>query len=196
MGVFKYFGTFARTMLTMFEITLGNWMPPCRALVENVSEWYLLFSLAHKLLIGFSVVSVITGVFIQETFKVATTDDKIMLMQKERAIKVHTKKMVELFSHADTDGNGALDREEFNAAMNDDSIRAWLSSMGLDVDDVDNLFTLMDDGDEELTAEEVMKGVSRLKGPARSIDMVTLLYVHRRQEELLKQICWMLHRHQ
>merc|ERR1719379_2527428 len=90
--VYKFYGSFARSMLTMFEMTLGNWMPPCRALVENVSEWYLLFNLAHKLVIGFSVVSVITGVFIQETFKVATTDDRIMLMQKERAVKTHTKK--------------------------------------------------------------------------------------------------------
>merc|ERR1712117_961553 len=45
--VFKYYGTFSRTMLTMFEITLGNWMPPCRALVENVNELYMLFSLMH-----------------------------------------------------------------------------------------------------------------------------------------------------
>merc|ERR1719336_3259276 len=67
--VFMFYGTFARTMLTMFEITLGNWMPPCRALVENVSEWWMLFSLTHKLVIGFSVLSVITSVFIQETFK-------------------------------------------------------------------------------------------------------------------------------
>merc|ERR1711983_67735 len=85
--VFKFYGTFARAMLTMFEITLGNWMPPCRALVENVHELYMLFSLAHKLVIGFSVVSVITGVFIQETFKVATTDDRIMVMSRERATK-------------------------------------------------------------------------------------------------------------
>jgi len=69
--VFMFYGTFARTMLTMFEITLGNWMPPCRALVENVSEWWMLFSLAHKMIIGFSVVSVITSVFIQETGRVS-----------------------------------------------------------------------------------------------------------------------------
>merc|ERR1712000_478352 len=76
--VFKYYGTFARTMLTMFEITLGNWMPPCRALVENVGEGWLMFFILHRLLIGFSVVAVINAVFMQETFKVATQDDKIL----------------------------------------------------------------------------------------------------------------------
>merc|ERR1719191_1989783 len=82
--VFRYFGSFARSMLTMFEITLGNWIVPARALVENVSEWYMVFAIFHKLVIGFSVVSVITGVFIQETFKVATSDDTLMLIQKNR----------------------------------------------------------------------------------------------------------------
>merc|ERR1719408_1125333 len=99
--VFKFYGTFARCILTMFEITLGNWKPPCAALVENVAEFWMLFSLAHKFLIGFSVVSVITGVFIQETFKVATSNDEIMIIQKERAMKNHLKKMTALFEHAD-----------------------------------------------------------------------------------------------
>merc|ERR1740117_2562454 len=108
--VFKYYGTFARSMLTMFEITLGNWMPPCRALVENVHEGYMMFSLMHKMVIGFSVVGVITGVFIQETFKVTVRDDKVMLAQKEQAAFAHAKKMQALFRHADTDHNGKLNR--------------------------------------------------------------------------------------
>merc|ERR1712008_196450 len=91
--VYKYYGSFARSMLTMFEITLGNWIVPARALVENVSEWYMLFFLAHKMIIGFSVVSVITAVFIQETFKVATTHDRIMIMNKERGRKINAAKM-------------------------------------------------------------------------------------------------------
>merc|ERR1719192_1106819 len=104
--VFKYYGSFARCMLTMFEITLGNWMVPCRALVENVSEWYMVFSLLHKMVIGFSVVTVMTAVFIQETFKVASIDDGIMMMTKERAKKTHMKKIGALFDLADADGDG------------------------------------------------------------------------------------------
>merc|ERR1719336_3266904 len=117
--VFKFYGTFARTMLTMFEITLGNWMPPCRALVENVSEWWMLFSLTHKLVIGFSVLSVITSVFIQETFKVATIDDRIMMMSKECASKTHIRKIGALFEHADNDGDGNIGCEEFHDVLAD-----------------------------------------------------------------------------
>merc|ERR1712032_1109074 len=63
--VFMYYGTFWRSLLTMFELTVWNWMPPTRSLVENISEWFMLFSIVRKMIIGFSAVSVITGVFIQ-----------------------------------------------------------------------------------------------------------------------------------
>lgn len=173
--VFKYYGTFARTMLTMFEITLGNWMPPCRALVENVSEWYMLFSLTHKLVIGFSVVSVITSVFIQETFKVATIDDRIMMMQKERASKTHIRKIGALFLQADDNGNGEIDRGEFAEVLKDDEIKTWLTAMELDVRDPGELFDLLDvDGDGEITVKELVNGVSRLKGAAKNYDIVSL----------------------
>ena len=44
----------------MFEITLANWPPASRLLVENVSEWFMLFGVLHKLTIGFAVVSVVS----------------------------------------------------------------------------------------------------------------------------------------
>merc|ERR1712113_750939 len=114
-----YFGTFSKAFLTMFEITFANWIPAGRTLTENVSEWFLIFVLGHKFTVGFAVVMVITGVFLQETFKVALNDDFIMLQQKERDIKTHKFKMSKLFSIADADGSGFLDREEFVAIMSD-----------------------------------------------------------------------------
>lgn len=184
--VFKFYGTFSRTMLTMFEITLGNWMPPCRALVENVGEWYMLFSLFHKLIIGFSVVSVITGVFIQETFKVATTDDQIMLLQKDRAVKMHSQKMDKLFKLADENGDGLLDQEEFEAVTTDPVVRKWLSAMELQVEDAGHLFVLIDDGDKRLSASELVRGAAKMKGPARSIDLLTLDYHFREANQLVR----------
>merc|ERR1719446_224584 len=58
--LFLYFGTFTRCLLSMFEITLGNWPPVARLLQEEASEWFVLACLAHKLTIGFAVVGVIT----------------------------------------------------------------------------------------------------------------------------------------
>merc|ERR1712087_668936 len=66
--MYQYYGSFSRCLFTMFEITLANWPPACRLLIENVSEWFALLAILHKLFVGFAVVAVINGVFMQETF--------------------------------------------------------------------------------------------------------------------------------
>mmetsp|Transcript_65275 Transcript_65275/g.155978 ORF Transcript_65275/g.155978 Transcript_65275/m.155978 type:complete len:808 (+) Transcript_65275:158-2581(+) len=170
--VYEYFGTFSRALLSMFEMTLANWPPVCRLLVENVSEIWLVPALIHKLTIGFAVVGVINGVFMQETFKVASTDDSIMLRQKQTAIRMHEKKMKHLFDHLDESADGYLDMEEFKEVANDKRISTWLASMDLDASDIETLYKLIDaDDDGQITVEELIAGVGRLKGSARSIDL-------------------------
>jgi len=174
--VYEYFGTFSRALLSLFEMTLANWPPVCRLLVENVSELYLIPALVHKLTIGFAVVGIINGVFMQETLKVAATDDRIMVRQKAMAISTHIHKMEALFAKADNSGDGFLDLEEFRSVMSDKGISTWLASMDLDTTDVETLFRLIDgDDDGKITSRELVVGVSQLKGPARSIDLAVAM---------------------
>lgn len=174
--VFAYFGTTVRCMFTMFELTLANWPTAARVLVEYVSEWYTIVTVVHKLTIGFAVIGVINGVFMQETFKVAATDDFVMLRQKERDRRLHMSKMELLFKQADDDGNGVLEPDEFRRVLTNVKVKTWLAAQDLRVEDGDKLFKLIDlDCDEGLTAEELVMGVERLKGPARSIDFLAFL---------------------
>merc|ERR1719382_1099043 len=64
--VYYYFGSFSRSLLSMFEITLANWPTACRVLMDNVHEAFMIYALIHKMLLGFAVVGVINAVFIQE----------------------------------------------------------------------------------------------------------------------------------
>jgi len=133
--VYEYFGTFSRSFLSMFEITLANWPPVCRLLSENVSEWFVPFFLAHKLVIGFAVVSIINGVFMQETFKVAGADDNIMVRRKREAMKAHGLKMKALFELLDQNIDGTVDFDEFQVIADSDIAKTWLAAMDVEVDD-------------------------------------------------------------
>eukprot|EP00931_Biecheleriopsis_adriatica_P008017 TRINITY_DN109258_c0_g1_i1.p1 TRINITY_DN109258_c0_g1~~TRINITY_DN109258_c0_g1_i1.p1 ORF type:complete len:598 (+),score=102.23 TRINITY_DN109258_c0_g1_i1:57-1850(+) len=176
--VYRYFGTFTRSMLSMFELTLGNWVPISRLLSERVSEWYTIFTMVFQVVLGFAVIKVITGVFLTETMKVASMDDSIMLKTKQRAMRLHKQKMSRLFEHADTDGSGVLDEDEFRNMLSQKDVRAWLASMDLDVETEDHekaLFHLLDsDGGGLVCMDEMIAGVARLKGPARNIDLSLL----------------------
>lgn len=123
------------------------------------------------------------------TFKVATTDDKIMLMQKERAMRVHQRKMQALFNYADDSGDGLVDRTEFCKVMDNTGVRTWLAAMELDAPDADSLFALIDiDGDEVITMKELVATVARLKGPARSFDLIMIMRELRENTLVCKEL--------
>lgn len=178
--VYTYFGTFSRSMLSMFEMTIGNWVPVTRVMMENVSEWYASLFIMYQCVVGFAVVKVITGVFLHETFKVAASDDELMIIQKQRLKNKHSQKMRLLLEEADMGGDGKVGWLEFKNIMEEPRVKTWLSAMELDVRDIQSFFDMLDDGDHEIDLNELISGVSRLKGNARSLDMVTLLHDSRR----------------
>merc|ERR1719272_2613155 len=111
--VFEYFGTFTRSFLSLFEVTLGNWAPIARLLHENVSEYFLPFILLYLSVVVFAVLNVIRAVFLHETLKVASGDDEMMILQKERAVRKYMRNMNMFFNEADADGDGSVTFAEF-----------------------------------------------------------------------------------
>merc|ERR1712228_215440 len=76
----------------------------------------------------------------------------------------------------DGDGDGEISKEEFVELVEDKQVRMWLSSMEIDASDAPTLFDLLDESkDGYLTCDELVKGVAKLKGGARSIDLATLM---------------------
>merc|ERR1712100_547892 len=106
--LFLYFGTFTRGFLTVFELTLGNWVPVTRILHEEVSEWLGIVMILYRTFVGEAVVRVITAIFVLETFRAVQSNDEIMIMQKERQMKSYIDKMSMLFYEADESGDGRL----------------------------------------------------------------------------------------
>ena len=59
----------------------------CKTKPAQCKEYFAIFNVAYKLVVGFAAVGIINAVFIQETFKVAASDDTVMMRQKA-AIRV------------------------------------------------------------------------------------------------------------
>jgi len=172
--VFSLFGTFTLTMVTMFESTVGNWIPPCRVLMEYVSEAYGMFYILYRCMFCFALVNVIRAVFITETSRVAQADDAVAMLKKERMAEEYSEKLKDLFNELDDSGDGLITWHEFSQLLEDDVLKKYVSTLDLEVSDLAQLFKLLDDGDGAISAEEFCKGVARVKGPARSIDVVSL----------------------
>merc|ERR1740121_2501756 len=129
--VYYYFGSFSRSLLSMFEITLANWPTACRVLMDNVHEAFMIYALIHKMLLGFAVIGVINAVFIQETFRCAIADDAVMVAQTKQKQHVHRTRMEKLFAEADENFDNKIDVDEWQKVCKDEWVQVWLSSQDL-----------------------------------------------------------------
>ncbi|CAJ1457319.1 unnamed protein product [Effrenium voratum] len=143
MALFQYFGTFPRCMLTMFQFTLGTWVPVARVLQEIVSPVMNIFTILHKVTIGFACIGVINGVFMQETMKVAQSDDVIMMRDVARREKIHAQKMKTFFQLTDQSGDSNITRAEWVEVMARPATLHWFAAQGLSMQDPEAVFDLL-----------------------------------------------------
>jgi len=172
--VFQSWGNFTRSVVTMFEITLANWGPPCWLLLNNVDEWWGLFFVLYKCSFGFAVVQVITSVFIQQTFKVASRDEEVMIKERAAATQAYIKSLDRLFNALDESGDGAITWDEFESVLTDEKMKAWFAAIEVDAHELSSLFELLDDGDGQILRDEFIDSIKKLKGPAKSTDLLSL----------------------
>jgi len=186
--VYSYYGTFTRSMLTMFEIMLANWGPACRVLVDNVHESFSFVFVAYRCCAGFAVLNVISAVFIQQTLKVAHNDKEVMISQKQRAQEDYVRKLKALFFQLDTSGDGLVSWDEFQQMLTDVRLKAWLNALEIEPTDMEEFFHILDDGDGELTIDEFVLGISRLRGFAKAIDMAHLMALVKRIDTKVEKV--------
>eukprot|EP00929_Paragymnodinium_shiwhaense_P105162 TRINITY_DN7007_c0_g1_i1.p1 TRINITY_DN7007_c0_g1~~TRINITY_DN7007_c0_g1_i1.p1 ORF type:complete len:590 (-),score=105.01 TRINITY_DN7007_c0_g1_i1:249-2018(-) len=184
--LYTYFGTFTRGFFSLYELTMGNWVPISRVVIEHVSEWWMLFFIFYRTIVGFACLKVVTAIFNAETFRVTQIDDDVMLMHKERQVAIHTQRMQQLLLEGDESLDGELNIEEFRSLMYDKGVQKWLSAQEIELKDVEVAFEMIDsDSNGRVSAEELVRGLARLKGSARSVDVLTMMQSLRRIEDLV-----------
>eukprot|EP00930_Biecheleria_cincta_P039549 TRINITY_DN27180_c0_g1_i1.p1 TRINITY_DN27180_c0_g1~~TRINITY_DN27180_c0_g1_i1.p1 ORF type:complete len:532 (-),score=89.70 TRINITY_DN27180_c0_g1_i1:194-1753(-) len=183
--VFRYYGTFSKTILTMFEVLFANWAPACRILLDHVSEAFMLFFIFYRCLVGFAVLNVMNAVFIQQTMKVVQADQELVIAQKHKAAENYGKRLKLFFSQLDTSGDGHLSWDEFSVMLTNPRMKHWMGSLELESHDLVNLFHMIDDGDGQISVDEFLSGAGRLKGQAKSVDVANVLAMVKRMDHKL-----------
>lgn len=179
--VYEYFGSFARSYMTMFEITLapGTWGKPGRAVIHKVGSYYTFFFWVYVNLISFAIIRVIAAIFLKETLSAAARDQDIHMANINRDPK-YINTIRNIFNSMDEDGNGIITLHELHDMLTNPEIVDYLNQMGLFPHEVKGLFVLMDDGENEISFDEFVAGVMRLKAAAKGVDLPTILYENKK----------------
>jgi len=187
-GIYRAFGTFTGTMLTMFEITFANWVPVCRLLVDNVAEVYGLFFVVYRCMFCFAVIKVIAAVFISETNRIVASDDHLAVVKSQRAREDFTRKLKTMFRMLDESGDGQLSWGEFQHLVSDEVTKSWANAMEIDTRELEELFAFLDTGNGMVSLDEFMDGIPKMRGAARSMEVMHILFLTRRMEQKLSNI--------
>eukprot|EP00435_Cladocopium_sp_Y103_P058718 s828_g20.t1 len=141
--VFRYYGTLAAGDHSW--ILFANWSPPCRILVENVNEWFSVFFLIYRCVLGFA--ATWNSVFVQQTMKTASSDEDLAFRQKQKDIAAYTRKVRKLFQTMDASGDGTINLEEFAKLVTNPKLKFWMSQLELEYHDLMSLFEFLDNGE-------------------------------------------------
>jgi len=123
----------------------------------------------------FTLIKVVTAVFIAETTRVANIDDKIAVQRKNKQKEQFCTKLNQVFLHLDSDQDGSMARDEFQSLITNATLTTLLSTIDIDTHDLVTLLHMYTQGSERFDVHRFIEGTSHVKGPAQSIDVLKVL---------------------
>jgi len=171
-AVQEQFGGVLSSMFTLFQImTLDSWTSIARPMMRKKYwvGWYIFFFIS----VGcFVLMNLITAVIVENAFAISKSDDEEQAKQKEIQRERDMAELTDLFMDLDADQSGSLTREEFEQATKHPMIRRKFMMLDFGPDDLDELWSILDDGDGNLSVEEFSLGLRKMKGEAKSKDIL------------------------
>jgi len=175
----ELFGTIGKSMFTLLQmLTLDLW---CSGITRNLVSWrwYMLFIVLSFLIVTtYGIINVILSAIVEQTVEAAhgpsATRNEHANEEANRELEAEIAK--DIFTLANTQVSEKLTAENFKQACRDDPEVTWrLRQLELPVDDVMKLFQVMDGtGFRPLACREFVDGCTKMKGSARSKDLLSL----------------------
>merc|ERR1711879_366855 len=133
MPALKYFSSlFDATKFLFMAISGGiDWVVIYDSLTE-LNVWYRLGYLFFTLFMVFAVLNIVSGMFIERAFKVVKHDRDFWILEESGQRYAYEDRVRGLFYQMDLDMSGTVTWEEFETALRNPHVQAYLSFIDLD----------------------------------------------------------------
>lgn len=173
------FGSVSQTMITYYKATCGGtgWGVHFDVLKKTGAMNAIMY-LGAVAFTQIAVLNIMTGVFVENSFKNAQPDRHTMALEQRRAHIKEANELHEILKSVDTDGTGNISEDEFIHLSKDPRLNSILEVMGLDIKDAHLLHSMLRkaDGSEEVNMDFLVHSLIKMKGPAMSVDLQALAY--------------------
>lgn len=173
--MYNNFGTAAKASYTMFECTFsGGWVPTARYMVQEVSAMFAFYWMFYIILVNFAVMKVVGALFLKQTMQVASRDAEHTMIEKMKNQENYARQLHEIFTKADSSGDGVISNAEFEDMMADPQILEMFEKMEVDLPEIRMLFGVLTEDDGETDYQEFLAGALKMKNSARCIDTIQI----------------------
>lgn len=191
-GYFRDIGT---ALFTLFQLTTAdNWDMIANPVI-TINPWWRMFFVVFIIFASWIILSVLTAEASDRMISATTDRKELEARVQEAKHREFINFLRDSFLDADTDGNGSLDLEEFQAMMEKDFVHKRMQTLGISLsrDDFLAAFHMLDiDDSGELTIEEFVDGLGYLQEGLATKHIVnvdyTLKRVERRVEDGMSRI--------
>lgn len=169
-----YFATVPRSLFTLFQVfTRDNWSDGVVRHVVAEQPLMIFFFVFFMLVATYGLINIAIAVIVESIFELAEADQDVKAKSKERDRQKVLLELRDIFDEADTDHSGMLTLDEVEWAIRKPEVYLKLKKIDFPVDDPKKLFELLDyDDSGELSTEEFITGCIRMRGDARSKDLL------------------------
>jgi len=165
----EQWGSISASVLSLYQAILGgvDWKTITDPVSEYVSSTTIPIFCIYIAFATLVMLNLVTGVFVEGAQRIIREDRDAELVRQVR----------KMFAMTDNDDDRELSWEEFEGHINDKRMNEYFKAVDLSRQDARDLFRLLDnDSSGSLSAEEFVQGCIRLRGPARSVDLMTMIY--------------------
>eukprot|EP00913_Durusdinium_trenchii_P022939 g21540.t1 len=150
---------------------------------DGSAHWWVAGFFVLFIAVGvFVMLNLVTAVVVETGFSDSKSEEKELAIRMEREKEEELEDLKQFFLQIDLDGSGSLTKQEFFKATKQrrlarpfgQQIRNKLRALDIMPKDIDELWDILDDGQGELEVEAFQSGIRKLRGEAKSKDILKL----------------------
>lgn len=186
--IIKHWGSLTLAMDHLFKSATGGttWEEVANELVAAGDYIYIVF-LIYIAFFNFIVVNALCSIFVDFVRNRSERDTFNVIQEELGRKKRFIDRLKSLYQRMNPDDKGQVTQEEFKAHLKDPEMRAFASVLGIEATDLDQFFNILSgEGTRSVDLETFVVGAIKLKGMARSLDVVDMVIAQRRGQYELR----------
>eukprot|EP00931_Biecheleriopsis_adriatica_P049718 TRINITY_DN28769_c0_g1_i1.p1 TRINITY_DN28769_c0_g1~~TRINITY_DN28769_c0_g1_i1.p1 ORF type:complete len:594 (-),score=73.36 TRINITY_DN28769_c0_g1_i1:58-1839(-) len=175
-----FFSDLGTAMITFWQCISGgiSWEELSAPLIQDVSPIMGLFCSFYVAFSMLAMMNVITGIFVENATKYA---------QQEEDGRIH-KAIASFFHSTELNNRGEIEWKHFNKHLQSPVVKSLFDYADVEIEDAEYVFQIIDDNSNgAISPTEFYAGWMRLRGGARSVDLLALMHTVAGMEQALKQ---------